>query len=122
KGRAIAAERRRRFWLFFDEGQAYEGATDGNLAALLEETAKYGIRACLVNQNPKRLSADTLEAITTNLSHLHATALNSQAAKLIANEWGGRVDPAALTGLPRYRFLAQVTHDGQISKPFAVQG
>ena len=118
----IAPERRRPFWLFLDEVQTYDGAAGGNLAGLLEQAGKYGIKACLLNQNPERLSAETLNAITTNRSHLYATALNSRAAKLIANEWGGRPDPAALTGLPRFRFLAQVTHGGEVSKPFSLGG
>lgn len=118
----IEPQKRRPFWLFLDEVQTYDGAAAGNLAGLLEQAGKYGIKACLLNQNPERLSAETLNAITTNRSHLHATALNSRAAKLIANEWGGRPDAAALTGLSRFRFLAQVTHGGEVSKPFAVRG
>ncbi len=45
KGRAhIPPERRREFYVFLDEVQTYDGASSGNLAALLEQTAKYGIR------------------------------------------------------------------------------
>ncbi len=123
KSRAdLAPDRRRPFWVFLDEVQTYDGAAGGNLAGLLEQAGKYGIKACLLNQNPERLSAETLNAITTNRSHLHATALNSRAAALIAKEWGGKPNPSALTGLPRYRFLSQVTHEGDLSRPFAVQG
>lgn len=123
KGRAdIAPEQRRPFWLFCDEVQTYDGAAGGNVAGLIEQTGKYGIRACLLNQNPERLSAETLNAVTTNSSHIQATALNARAAGLIAKEWGGRPNPAALTGLPRFRFLSQVTHAGEISKPFSVRG
>ena len=46
KGRAhIPPEQRRQFYVFLDEVQTYDGAASGNLAALLEQTAKYGIRA-----------------------------------------------------------------------------
>jgi hypothetical protein len=123
KGRAsIPAGARRPFWVFLDEVQTYDGAAGGNLAGLLEQAAKYGVKACLLNQNPERLSAETLNAITTNRSHLHSTALNSRGAKLIANEWGREPGEDALIGLPRYRFLAQVTHDEKVSRPFAVGG
>ena len=123
KGRAeLAPERRRPFFVFLDEVQTYDGASSGNLAALLEQSAKYGVRAFLLNQNPERLTPATLNAVTTNRSHLLATALNARAAGLLTKEWGGRPDPAALTGLPRYRFLAQVTHRGEASKPFLVRG
>jgi hypothetical protein len=123
KGRAeLAPERRRPFWVFLDEVQTYDGASSGNLAALLEQTAKYGVRAFLLNQNPERLTPATLNAVTTNRSHLIATALNARAAGLIAKEWAGRPDPGALVKLPRYRFLCQVTHRGAVSKPFALRG
>jgi hypothetical protein len=123
KGRAeLSPERRRPFWVFLDEVQTYDGASSGNLAALLEQTAKYGVRAFLLNQNPERLTTQTLNAVTTNRSHLLAAALNARAAGLIAREWGGRPDPEAFTRLPRYRFLAQVTHRGELTKPFLVRG
>jgi hypothetical protein len=35
-----------------DEVQIYDGAASGNLAGLLEQSAKYGARAFLLNQNP----------------------------------------------------------------------
>jgi hypothetical protein len=88
----------------------------------IEQAAKYGLRLALANQNPERLSAETFNAISTNASHTWATALNSRGAAVIAKEWGGRPDPAALTNLSRYRFLTQVTHRGESSKPFAVEG
>ena len=119
KGRAsMPPEQRRPFYVFLDEVQTYDGAAGGNLAALLEQTAKYGIRATLLNQNPERLTNDTLNALTTNRSHLITTALNAHAAGLIAREWGGDPPAAAITGLPRWTFIAQVTHDGKLTRPF----
>lgn len=123
RGRAeLAPERRKPFWVFLDEVQSYDGASSGNLAALLEQSAKFGLRAVLLNQNPERLSAATLNALTTNRSHLIASTLNSHAAALITKEWGGRVSPEALTGLERFRFIAQVTHGGSLRAPFALGG
>ncbi|MBK5218935.1 MAG: hypothetical protein JJE35_04000 [Thermoleophilia bacterium] len=119
---ALAPERRTPFWVFLDEVQSYDGAASGNLAALLEQAAKFGIRAVLMNQNPERLQAATLNALTTNRSHLLSSALNSHAAALLTKEWGGQPSPAALTRLPRYRFIAQVTHEGELSRPFALGG
>jgi hypothetical protein len=123
RGRAeLSPERRKPFWVFLDEVQSYDGATSGNLAALLEQSAKFGLRAVLLNQNPERLSAATLNALTTNRSHLLASTLNSHAAALVTKEWGGRVSPEALTKLERYRFIAQVTYKGSLSAPFALRG
>ncbi len=119
KGRAhIAPEDRKPFYVFLDEVQTYDGAAGGNLAALLEQTAKYGIRGTLLNQNPERLTRETLNALTTNRSHLITTALNAHAAGLIAREWGGDPPASAITGLPRRTFIAQVTHHGQLTRPF----
>jgi hypothetical protein len=123
KGRAsMAPEHRLPFYVFLDEVQTYDGAAGGNLAALLEQTAKYGIRATLLNQNPERLTSDTLNALTTNRSHLITTALNAHAAALIAREWGGDPPAPAITGLPRWTFIAQVTHEGTQTRPFMFSG
>lgn len=118
----LAPERRRPFFLVLDEVQTYDGAAGGTLAALLEQSAKFGLRALLLNQNPERLTAQTLNAITTNRSHLLTTALNAKAAALVAKEWGGQPAPAAITRLQRYQFLGQVTHRGEASPPFRIRG
>ena len=110
------------FYVFLDEVQTYDGAAGGNLAALLEQTAKYGIRATLLNQNPERLTRETLNALTTNRSHLITTALNAHAASLLAREWGSDPPATAITGLPRWTFLAQVTHEGKPTRPFMFAG
>jgi hypothetical protein len=123
KGRAhIPPAKRVPFYVFLDEVQTYDGAASGNLAALLEQTAKYGIRGFLLNQNPERLTSDTLNALTTNRSHLITTALNSHAAGLIAREWAGDPPSSAITGLPRFTFLAQVTQHGELTRPFLFHG
>jgi hypothetical protein len=110
---------RRRFVAVFDEVQSYDGES---LAALLEQSAKFGLRAIFLNQDPERLRPATLNALTTNRSHLLATALNSRSAALVSRELGGGVDPAALTRLERFRFVAQVTDSGELSEPFALGG
>jgi hypothetical protein len=118
----LAPGDRRLFWPFFDEVQSYDGAASGNLAALLEQSAKFGLRASFLNQNPERLSPATLNALLTNRSHLLASALNSHAASLLTKEWAGQPSPAALTKLDRFRFAAQVTDRGRASRPFALRG
>ncbi len=119
KSRAfLAPEQRVPFYCFLDEIQVFDGASNGTLASLLEQTAKFGLRGILLNQNPERLTASTLNALTTNRSHLVTTALNSHAAGLIAREWGGDPPAGAITGLPRRNFIAQVTLNGEITRPF----
>jgi hypothetical protein len=118
----LAPGQRKLFYACLDEIQTFDGGSWANLAALIEQTAKFGLRGIFLNQNPERLSASTLNALTTNRSHLIATALNSHAAALVTKEWGGEVSPLALARLSRYRFVAQVTHRGELSKPFALGG
>ncbi len=120
KARAgIAPEQRHLFWLFCDELQTYDGA---NLPVLLEQSAKYGGRAFLFNQNPERLTDATWNAVTTNRSHLLSSTVNAKAAAMIAREWGGQLDPKIITGLARYTYLAQVTQGERTTKPFLVHG
>lgn len=119
---AIDPARRRPFFVFLDEVQTYDGASSGNLAALLEQTAKYGIRAFLFNQNPERLTPATLNAVTTNRSHLLTTALNARAAALLTREWAGTLEPEVVTRLQRYTFLASITRNGRATPPFLVHG
>ncbi len=120
KGRAaLAPERRKAFWVFLDELQTYDGP---NLPALLEQSAKYGGRAFLFNQNPERLTDATLNAVTTNRSHLLTTTVNAKAAGLLAKEWGGDPTPQTVTQLERYTYLASVTLGARSTKPFLVRG
>jgi hypothetical protein len=115
----IAPEMRRLFWLFLDELQTYDGP---NLPMLLEQTAKYGGRAFLFNQNPERLTDPTWNAVTTNRSHLAATTVNAKAAQMITREWSGQIEPDVLTRLERFTYLTQVTLGTRSSKPFLVHG
>ncbi len=115
----LAPEKRRPFWLFLDELQSYDGP---NLPVLLEQSAKYGGRAFLFNQNPERLSDPTWNAVTTNRSHLSSTTVNAKAAQMIAREWAGQIEPEILTRLERFTYLSQVTLGARTSKPFLVHG
>ena len=120
KARAsIPPKARRTFWLFCDELQTYDGP---NLPALLEQSAKYGGRAFLFNQNPERLTDATWNAVTTNRSHLLSSTVNAKAAAMIAREWAGQLDPRIITGLARYTYLASITHGERTTKPFLVHG
>jgi hypothetical protein len=110
---------RRPFWVFLDELQTYDGP---NLPALLEQSAKYGGRAFLFNQNPERLSAATWNAVSTNRSHLLSAAVNSKAARMIGAEWGTPPAPEVLTRLDAYTYLASVRTGHEVSRAFLVHG
>lgn len=110
---------RKPFWVFLDELQTYDGP---NLPALLEQSAKYGGRAFLFNQNPERLSAATWNAVSTNRSHLLSAAVNSKAARMIGAEWGTPPAPEVLTRLDAYTYLASVRTGHEVSRAFLVHG
>ena len=100
EGRRSRPTRRRPFWVFLDEVQTYDGAASGNLAALLEQTRQVRPAGGLLNQNPERLNPQTLNALTTNRSHLLAT--RAQLPRRRAGHQGvgrasrpGGADPAA---------------------------
>jgi hypothetical protein len=116
---SVPPERRRPFYVFLDEIQTHDGPS---LAALLEQMRKFGLRGFLFNQNPERLSATTLNAVTTNRSHLSTTALNAKAAALVTREWAGALDPDVVTQLAKYTYLTSVTLGDDITRPFLVRG
>ena len=118
----LAAANRRPFFAFVDEAQICDGAANGNLAALLEQCAKFGLRLFLFNQDPERLTARTWSAIKTNRSHLLTTVVSAEAAAMLARQWGGDIHPATITRLPRFSYVASVTLDREISRPFLVAG
>jgi hypothetical protein len=116
------AERRRPFHAFLDEVQTFDGASRGYLAALLEESGKYGMRLHLMSQQPTRLTKTTLDAVLTNRSHLLSTVVGYESARLLSKEWAGAVTPETITRLEKYTFLASVTLNGEVVPPFLVRG
>ena len=122
KGRGdLAAGERSPFFVCLDEIQTFDGGSS-NLAELVEQTAKFGLRGIFLNQDPERLSPKTLAALLTNRSHLMTTALSNHAAALVTREWGGEPSPEEVGRLARHHFIAQATHRGELSRPFALGG
>jgi hypothetical protein len=120
--RDLAPEDRRPFHVFVDEMQAIDGAARGNLAALLEQCGKYGIRLHAMAQQPNRLTKMTLDALLTNRSHLSSTTVGAESARLLSAEWARRVAPETLTQMAKYNFIGSFTLGGAVSPPFAFKG
>ncbi len=120
--RDMAPEDRREFHVFVDEMQTVDGAARGNLAALLEQCGKYGIRLHAMAQQPTRLTKMTLDALLTNRSHLVSTTVGADSARLLAGEWGRKVAPETITQMPKYHFIGSFTIGGAVSAPFAFKG
>jgi len=107
---------------YMDEVQSYDHSVRGLLASALEEGGKFGLRVHLMNQQPTRLSTQTLNAILTNRSHLMSTNLGYESARLMAKEWQGLVTPETIQELGKYEFITQVTWRGETTTPFRARG
>lgn len=119
-------ERRRVFYLWFDETQIYDRSVSSSrgtaIAEILEQTAKYGIRAVPMAQSPHRLSEHTIEALTTNASFLITTATSPKGARFFAEQWDSADARSAVQQLPRWHYIAQPTHRGRRVEPFRLDG
>ncbi len=113
---------RRRFDAFLDELAALDGAARGNVASILEQTAKFGLRLHGANQLPSRLTKTTLAAFLGNASHVFTTALSVNDATPIAREWGGVVTPDTISQIDRYSHIGHLSVDGRRSRPFRFRG
>lgn len=118
----LPPHRRRPMHAFLDEVQSYDHSVRGLLASALEEGGKFGLRLHLTNQQPTRLSPQTLQAVLTNRSHLASTSVGYDSARLLAREWGGQVAPETIMALDKYQFVSQVTMRGQLTSPFRMGG
>jgi hypothetical protein len=117
---------RRPFHGFVDEVQKIAGTGSGSagvsIAESLEQARKFGLRLDLMSQRPDRLAKPTLEAIMTNRSVLMSHNVDADSAALIAKHLAGQVDARHIATLPKYQFIAQVTHEDQRTVPIHVRG
>lgn len=120
--RMIDPAKRRLFHVFLDELQTIDGASKGNLAAILRETGKYGIRLHAMTQQPTALTSTTLSTFMDNSSHSFSFALGAESTRIVARQWQNAVSEETIASLERFTFGASVTIDGQISRPFLVRG
>lgn len=118
----LPPDRRRPMHAFLDEVQSYDSSVRGLISAALEEGAKYGLRMHLLNQQPTRLSPQTLQALLTNRSHLASTNVGYDSARLLEREWSGNVTAETVMGLDKYQFVTQVTSRGELTTPFRARG
>jgi len=117
--RDIPPGRRRPFWLFADEIQQY---STRDLAHMLEQTRKFGLRVAAATQSVERLPDWLREAFLTNASHLITTAASADSARMIARQWGNAVPPEAIIALAKYTALGTFRVRGNTTPPFFVHG
>ncbi len=117
--RDLPPDRRRPFFLFADEIQQY---ATRDLARMLEETRKFGLRVAAAAQSVERLPDYLREAFLTNRSHLITTASSADSARVIAREWGSKFPPDQITGLDKYTALASFRLNGKSTEPMFLYG
>jgi len=101
---------------WFDEVQEYDAAVKTQIAALLEQTAKYGMRLHLLNQDPGALQGRTLAALLNNRSHLLATAVQDPgSAKKLAESMDSR---NVVRSIHQFHGVAQTTVAGEQSDAY----
>lgn len=121
--RDVDHPQRRLVHAFLDELQvADRGQSSELVARMLQECAKYGLRLHGLVQQPTSLSKETLNAISTNRSHLFTTTVNHESAGWLRHEFADQVDPVTLTQIRRYHCVTSVTLDGSASAPFRMRG
>ncbi len=118
----IDPDKRRPIHAWFDEVQDYDSAIRGQISDILEQTAKFGMRLHLLNQQPDSLQKKTLKVALTNKSHLFATSVNEESCRLLARNMSSDLAPDVILETPRYNFVSQVTIGGETTKPFRMRG
>jgi len=111
-------------YVFLDGLQSYDRENRETMTALLEECRKFGLRAVVANQNPRRLSDLTYQGLSTNHSHILSSAVDADAAMALVREWGGDPGAGELVNLAKYHFLARLDLGPRLGrpKPFEVEG
>lgn len=116
----MAREDRKPFYVFLDELQSYDdGAVVPNF---MEQCGKYGAKVIALNQSPHRLTPRTLDAISTNSSFLITTATSAEGGAYFDKQWADAGTKGLVMKLPRYHYLAQLTHARAKTEPFRVAG
>ena len=113
---------RREFYAFIDELTAVDGASKGTLAAIVEQLRKFMVRLYAATQMAGRLTPATRDALMQNKSVLSTTASEAEAARLVARQWSGDVEPETVMMLPRYHHILSVTLGGAATTPFKIRG
>ena len=120
--RDLRPQDRREFYTFIDELTAVDGASKGTLAAIVEQLRKFMVRLYAATQMAGRLTPATRDALMQNKSVLATTASEAEAARLVARQWSGDVDPETVMMLPRYHHIVSVTLGGAATTPFKIRG
>ena len=122
----LPPDRRPPAYWWCDEAPAFDQATENagtsSLAEVLEQCAKYGIRAMPMAQSPHRLSDSTIEALTTNASLLITTATSPKGARFFGDQWEAMDAKRAVQQLERWHYIGQPTHHGMRVEPFRIAG
>lgn len=111
----------RTFWAWADELTAIDGASHGNVAAILEQLRKYEVRFMGLTQMAMRLSESTRYALMNNQSLLSAASADHDEAAYLTKRLRG-ITPETLQGLDKYEYVTTSMVHGRRTAPFRVRG
>ena len=127
----------RPFHLFLDEFQSYASVLEAQLAVIVQELRKNGVKTHFINQSPSAVTKTIQQFIFANRTNLFCGRLGNPAdAEIITRAMGGQPRPRHqqdsqgpaglesqdLLKLPKWHFISQVTQNGEISTPFQLKG
>ncbi|MFB7763696.1 ATP/GTP-binding protein [Streptomyces xiamenensis] len=109
------------FWSWLDELTAIDGASNGYVAAILEQLRKYEVRMMAMTQMAMRLSEPTRYALMNNQSLLAGTGADHDEAVYVSKRLPG-VTPETVMGVDRFEYVMSAVVQGRRTSPFRVRG
>ena len=110
---------------------------EAQFAVIVQELRKFGVKAHFINQSPSAVAKTIQQFILSNLTHLFCGRLGNPAdAETIARAMGGQpraghqrdsqgpggLESRDLLKMPKWRFISQVTQNGELSSAFQLRG
>ena len=113
----VPEHQRRPFFAYVDEFQNF--ATD-SFATMLSEARKYGLSLTLAHQYVDQLDDTIRGAVFGNVDNLLCFRVGSTDAEILADEFGGKLQPQDLVKLPAFTTYIRMAIDGMPAGPFSM--
>ena len=110
------------FHLFLDEVPDYDAPLGNALRDAINQYRKFGLRVHLVSQYIDAMQAGTRGALAANRTHLMSSACDHKTAAWFIKETASELPAEAFTKQARYRFVTEVSQDGDYQPLFDCEG
>ena len=110
------------FHLFLDEVPDYDAPLGNALRDAINQYRKFGLRVHLVSQYIDAMQPGTKGALAANRTHLMSSACDHRTAAWFIKETASELSADALTKQARYKFVTEVSHDGNYRPLFNCSG